>query len=167
MPVTTATYASAATVTISFAGLANAAYQESTAVDNNSTTNYIDCHVGGLLRVGTLTAVGTITFYAYGSYDGTEFTGGVTGVDNAMAWGTDGRLNELGYQTLPILGVVGTSATDDDEYIEFGPFSIAQAFGGVVPRKWGIVVLNSTGAAFHATQTSSECQYTGITHTTA
>jgi hypothetical protein len=55
--------------------------------------------------------------------------------------------------------------SDDDDYVTWGPFSIAQAFGGVMPRKWGIVLYNGTGAALNATQTDSECQYSGLTIT--
>lgn len=167
MAVTTVTYSSATSVTITPASLADGAYRESSAVNNNSTTNYIDCLVGGLVRVGTLSATGSISIYAYGSYDGTEYTAGVSGTDGTITWGTTGRSGVLGYQELPLLGTVITDLTDDDDYKTWGPFSIAQAFGGSVPPKWGIVILNSTGAAFHATQTSSECQYTGVTYTTA
>lgn len=171
MAVSTITYSSPATVTITYTSLADGGYQESTAVNNNSTTNYIDCLVGGLIRIGAVSADGTIQIYAYGSYDGTEYTAGMTGTDNTIAWGTDGRTGVDSYNNLPLLGVVVTDALDDvdssSEYIPFGPYSIAQCFGGTVPTKWGIVVKNSTGAAFHATQTSSECQYIGVTYTTA
>lgn len=166
MAVSTITYATNS-VTITYTSLADGGYRECTALNNNSSSNYLDCQVGGLIRVGTLTATGSIAIYAYGSYDGTEFTAGVTGTDGTITWGTTGRTGLLGYQDLILLGVVTTDATDDDDYKEFGPYSIAQAFGGNVPLKWGIVVKNSTGAAFHGTQTSSECQYTGITYTTA
>ena len=165
MAVITTTYAAAATVTITPASVANAGYRQSAAVDNATSVMYDDCHVGGLVRVGTLTATGSISIFAYGSYDGTEYTAGLDGADSTITWGTTGRSGLLGYQSLPLLGNVPTDATDDDDYVAWGPFSIAAAFGGVVPRKWGIVILNSTGASFQATQTSSECQYSGITFT--
>ena len=38
--------------------------------------------------------------------------------------------------------------------------SIARLYGGVLPRKWGIVVVNSTGAAL-AGSNNSAC-FTGI-----
>ena len=109
---------------------------------------------------------GSISIYAYASYDGTEYTGGLDGADGTVTWGTTPSTSIVdGYQALVLLGVVGTENADDDKYVRWGPFSIAQAFGGTVPPKWGIVIKNNTLAALHATQTSSECQYTGVTFT--
>ena len=39
------------------------------------------------------------------------------------------------------------------------PLSVAAAFGGVMPRKWAIVVENRTGIAF---STGTSAQYSGI-----
>lgn len=160
-------YASAATVTISPASVADGAYRESTAIDNATSVKYVDALVGGIVRVGAVAADGTIAIYAYGSYDGTEYTAGLTGSDGTIIWGTTGSTGVDGYLNLPLLGVVSVDTTDDDDYVRWGPFSVAEAFGGALPPKWGIVIKNQTGTAFHATQTSSECQYTGITYTSA
>jgi hypothetical protein len=156
-------YSSPATVTITPASLADGGYRESTAIDNGTSVKYIDAMVGGLIRVGAVAADGTIAIFAYGSYDGTEYTAGVSGTDGTITWGTTGRSGVEGYNNLPLLGMVSVDTTDDDDYVTWGPFSVAEAFGGVLPTKWGIVIRNNTGTAFHATQTSSECQYTGIT----
>jgi hypothetical protein len=160
-------YSSPATVTITPASLADGGYRESTAIDNGTSVKYVDALVGGLVRIGAVAADGTIAIFAYGSYDGTEYTAGVSGTDGTITWGTTGRSGVDGYNNLPLLGVVSVDTTDDDDYVTWGPFSVAQAFGGVLPTKWGIVIRNSTGTGFHATQTSSECQYTGITYTSA
>jgi hypothetical protein len=157
-------YSSAQSLTITPASLASAGWRMSDAVDNNATNNYIDCHVGGLIRVGTLAATGYLAIYAYGTYDGTEYTAGLNGAaDATITWGTTGRSGLLSYLNLPLLGLVTTDATDDDDYVTWGPYSVAGAFGILMPRKWGIVIYNGTGAALQATQTSSEAQYTGIT----
>ena len=160
-------YSSPATVTITPASLADGGYRESTAIDNGASVKYVDALVGGLVRIGAVAADGTIAIFAYGSYDGTEYTAGVSGTDGTITWGTTGRSGVEGYNNLPLLGVVSVDTTDDDDYVTWGPFSVAQAFGGVLPTKWGIVIRNNTGTAFHATQTSSECQYTGVTYTSA
>lgn len=160
-------YASAATVTISPASVADGGYRESTAIDNATSVKYVDALVGGIVRVGAVAADGTIAIYAYGSYDGTEYTAGLTGSDGTITWGTTGSTGVDGYLNLPLLGVANVDTTDDDDYVRWGPFSVAQAFGGTLPPKWGVVIKNQTGTAFHATQTSSECQYTGITYTQA
>lgn len=163
--VSTITYSTNKTVTITPASLADGGFRESTAVNNDSSTNYIDCLVGGLVRLGTVSADGTIAIYAYGSYDGTEYTAGVSGTDGTITWGTTGRSGVESAANLILLGIASTDSTDSNDYVTWGPFSIAQAFGGSVPPKWGIVLKNSSGAALHATQTSSECVYTGVTYT--
>lgn len=161
MATQTTTYASAASLTLGLASLADGGYRESTAVDNG-TNKYIDALVGGKIQVGAVSADGTIEFYAYGTYDGTEYTAGLTGTDGTVTWGTTGSTGVDGAQNLPFLGVVAVDTTDDNDDVRWGPFSIAAAFGGVLPQKWGIVVRNRTGLAFHATGTNNECQFTGI-----
>ena len=44
------------------------------------------------------------------------------------------------------------------------PLGVAQAFGGVMPRRWGIVVHNRAFLAFDTTGCSAS--YTGISYTT-
>ena len=79
-----------------------------------------------------------------------------------MTWGTTGSTGLDGANNLPLLGVISVDATDDNDDARWGPFSVAQAFGGVLPTKWGIVIKNSTGASLHATGTNNECQFMGI-----
>lgn len=167
MAVATITYSSANTVTITLTSLADAGWRESTALNNNSSTNYVDCLVGGKIQIGAVGADGTIEIYAYGSYDGTEYTAGLTGSDGTITWGTTGSTGVDSYFNLPLLGTVIVDTTDDNDDVRWGPFSIAAAFGGSVPPKWGVVVRNRTGTAFHATGTNNECQYTGVTYTVA
>jgi hypothetical protein len=58
------------------------------------------------------------------------------------------------------INVVANSAT----YIG-GPFSVAAAFGGVLPDHWGIVIENKTGATLDASIGSS--WYQGVFQTVA
>lgn len=159
-------YAAAASVTITVTSLADGGYRESTAVDNSSN-KYVDALVGGKVQIGAVGADGTFSIFAYGSYDGTEYTAGVTGSDGTITWGTTGTTGVDGYLNLPLLGVVSVDTTDDNDDVRWGPFSVAQAFGGVLPTKWGVIIKNSTGTAFHATGTNNECQFQGITYTIA
>ena len=162
MATTTINYASPAPVTITYASLADGGYRESTAVDNSSN-KYIDALVGGIVRIGSPTADGTIAIYAYGTYDGTEYTAGLDGSDGTITWGTTPSTTGVdGYLNLPLLGVISVDGTDDSDDARWGPFSVAQAFGGILPQKWGVVIKNSTGASLHATGTNNECQYMGI-----
>lgn len=159
MATTNIAYATAASVTLTATSLADGSWRQSTAVDN--TTNlYMDAHIGGSIQTGTTpTANGTIDIYAYGTYDGTNYTGGASGTDGAYT--ADGE--EL---LFPLLLSITVDATSDQDYV-FGPVSVAQAFGGVLPSKWGIVIENNTGAALNATGTNNEVQFQGVTYTSA
>lgn len=167
MATVTVNYAAAASITLGLTSLADGGYRESAAVDNGTTDKYLDAQVGGKIQIGAVSADGTISIYAYGSYDGTEYTAGLTGSDGTITWGTTGTTGVDGYLNLPLLGVVSVDTTDDNDDVRWGPFSVAQAFGGVLPTKWGIVVKNSTGIAFHATGTNNECQFIGIKYDSA
>lgn len=162
-------YASSTAITITLTSLGDGGYRESTAVDN--TTNlYMDALVGGSIAMNaTISADGSFTVYAYGSWDGgTNYTGGLAGTDETITWGTTPSTSSVeGYKNLMVLGVVNVDTTDDGNDIEFGPFGVAQAFGGVLPPKWGIVILNNTGAAFDATGTNNAVKYSGIEYTSA
>jgi hypothetical protein len=157
-------YSSAATLTLTgLNGLASTEWWGSAAVDN-SASGFLDVHVGGKIVINTtIGANGYIEVYAYGSYDGTTVTSGLNNVSlpGAITWGTN--TSELGYQDLRLLGVASVGINDNGgDVVEFGAFSIAQAFGGFVPKTWGIVIKNSTGATFDATGTGNQIAYTGV-----
>lgn len=156
------TYSAATAVTITNTSLAAGAYRESTSVDNG-TNRYIDALVGGIIQIGALGADGVIDIFAYGSYDGTNYTAGVTGTDGTITWGTTGNTGVDGFLDLRYLGSVACDTTDDNDEKRWGPFSVASAFGGALPTKWGIVIRNGTDAAFHATGTNNECEFIGVT----
>lgn len=134
----------------------------SSALVDNQTNLYVDALVGGSLQVGTPTAAGTIDIYVAGSWDGVAFTAGVDAGDGTITWGTTGSTHVNGERDLPLLRAVSIAATDDNNDVFFGPFSIASAFGGIMPLEWCIVVENNTGAALHATGTNNHLEYTGI-----
>lgn len=140
------------------ASVANATYDFSASVDNSSNL-YVDALVSGKITTGTSPTAGTITFYVYGEDGNGQYSGGVSGSDG----GTPGS----GEQTqIPIMLIVTTDATSNHTY-EYGPIAIAQFFGGVLPRKWGIGMLNSTGVALNSTAGNHVCAYQGISFTIA
>ncbi len=161
-----------ATVTINYAGasgtaitwtltsLANGSWRQSASVDN-TTNKYVDALVGGSVQTGTTpTANTSIDIYAYGQYDGSaEFTAGCSGSD--AAYTADGEETLLRY-----LGSIVVDATSDQDY-EWGPWSVASAFGGIMPQRWGLVAENNTGATLNATGTNNETLYTGIKYDSA
>lgn len=159
-------YSAVQSITATLAGLADGAWRGSASVDN-ATNKFVDALVGGKVQVGAVPADGSIEIYAYGSYDGTEFTAGVSGTDGTITWGTSGTTGADGMADLPLLGVIYIDTADDNKDKTFGPFSVAAAFGGVLPPKWGVIVRNRTGIAFHATGASNEVQFTGIKYDVA
>ena len=145
----THTLASLATDTSLIAG------RQSTVHDNSASDLFVDAHVGGKITTGTSpTASKQIEVWAFGSYDGTTYGAG--------AGASDANFSPTGEKTqMTLLKVIPTDSTSNHTY-EWGPFSIAQAFGGVLPRKWGIFVVHNTGVNLNSTGGNHETKYTGI-----
>lgn len=144
-----AAYGSKTAVTITLTSLANAAGRESTVIDN-TTTKYLDL----LLRILTKgQASGTVTLdiYAYAALGDTTYTDGATGSDAAFT--AANRLNAV-----PVGSVQMNAATGPVSKM----FSVAQAFGGVLPDKVGFIFINSSGAALSATGGDHVVEYEGV-----
>lgn len=166
MATTSVNYGTSTAITCSLAGLtALTGWQSSVAVDNQ-TNLFMDALVGGSIQVGSgISADGTLEVYLYGSWDGTEYSGGLAGTDTTISWGLDASVN--GASMLSLIAVLNVDATDDDVDIKIPPRSVASAFGGVMPRKWGVVIHNNTNANLHATGTNNSIEYTGIKYDSA
>ena len=92
--------------------------------------------------------------WAFGSWDGATYSAG--------AGASDGGFTPTGEKTLMrLLQIIPTDATSNHTY-EFGPCSIALAFGGFVPRKWGVFVVHNTGVNLNATGSNHEIKHTPI-----
>lgn len=156
-------YSAATAITLTQTSLGSAGYRETTAIDNSSNL-YLDALVGGSTQIGAVGAGNwTIEIYAYASWDATLYTAGIAGSDATITWGTSSSVN--GFNDLVPLGVANVEGTDDNDDRPWGPFSVAAAFGGRLPTKWGLVIKNNTGTAFHATGTNNTVKYMGITET--
>ena len=161
--VTTATPAnqSVVTHTITLASLATSstlvAGREGTAIDNG-TDDALDAMVGGFVTTGTGPTAGQIEIWVYGSYDGTSYSGGATGSDAALTPQTKTLLR--------LLTVIPTTTTANQKYT-WGPFSVAAAFGGTMPRKWGCWVTHSTVAALNSTGSNHEIKHTPVRYESA
>jgi hypothetical protein len=153
MATTKAAYASSASITITLNSLGSTNARESTAIDNG-TNLYLDAHVRVTVNVGSVSGSPVVHVYAYGSEDGSTYPDTVTGSDAAVT---------LEDPTVLRLAAVIPCPTSSKAY-ESDVLSIARLYGGVLPRKWGIVVKNSTGAAFSGSGCSAA--YTGLHLTT-
>lgn len=156
----TPVYGTPVTITITLASLANSATagRASTAIAN-TTDLAVDCTVGGRVTTGAgPTTNNQIQIWVYGSYDGTIYTAGASGTDAALTPNYIGLL-------FPLQSVVVTN-TSSATY-NWGPFSVAQAFGGTMPRSWGIWVLNNSGVALSASSSNHEIKYTPVKYQSA
>lgn len=147
-------------LTCTLTGLASSATvgRQSTVVDNTSALA-----VDALVTVGVSTVASApasdkaVYVYVFGSEDGTNFD-----MDDAAPGATDAAYTINAATNLK--GPVTISCpTASKTYRK--TFSIAQFFGGVMPRKWGIVVCNQTNNALGATAIG--CSYTNINYTNA
>lgn len=129
-------------ITCTIPGLANSGQRGSTAVDN--TVNlFLDALVQVQVKTNAAgtSATGTVNIYAYGTADGgTVYSDGVTGVDGAVTLSSPPNMRLIG-----VINANANAVTYDSP-----PFSVAAAFGGILPDHWGIVVENLTGAALDA-----------------
>jgi len=142
------------TITCSIASLTNNSARQSTVIDNSSNL-YIDALV--FIQIASpsasTSASGFVEVFAYGTVNGgTTYTEGCSG--------TDGSLTMVSPTNLRPLGIVNVVANSTTYY--GGPFSVAQAFGGILPEKWGIVLRNSTGGTLNSTEGNHAKLYQGV-----
>jgi hypothetical protein len=129
--------------TLTLASLASSATagRESTKIDNTA-----DLYLDALVSLNLALTTGTIGndkaayVYAYGSLDNTNFPDTVTGADAGITLNDPTQLRLIG-----VINLLAQSTT-----YKGGPFSVAAAFGGVLPPYWGIVVRNYSGIALAA-----------------
>ena len=125
----------------------------STAIDNTTNLFQDALVVLKVKTAGSLVAPAFVTVYAYGTVDGgTTYTEAATG--------TDAGLTLTNPPNARIIGVISTPVTATT-YIA-GPWSVAAAFGGVLPDHWGIVVVNTSGAAFDTTEGNFSKTFQGV-----
>ncbi len=126
-------------------GLATSAARSSVKVDNQSS-RYIDaiCQFKIKPASGSLGDRYAVFFFAWGAADDVSpiFPAGVTGVDEAVS---------VTLETLSIRQV-GSIYVPSASILISPPFSVAPAFGNVLPPVWGILAINRCGLALDATE---------------
>jgi hypothetical protein len=149
MTTATISYGTSTSITLTLPA-ANAA-RESTAIDN-TTNKFVDALVHVKFTAGTVATNKQALVWVYGSEDGTNFDGAATGTDAAYTMRVPDAF---------ALGCVIPTPTNSAVYQK--TFSVAQLFGGVLPRKWGLV-FQSDGTG---TPASGSFTYTGIKYDSA
>ena len=167
MTVTTITYAADSALAITLTGpLTTGAFRSSANFNNNSSTNYVDCLVGGMIgSAGTSWAAGeTVDIYAMANYSDTSTDiGGAR--DAAYAQGDGDQVSDTDFILANVgplifsIGLHGTPTTNMDYH--WGPVSIASAFGGTMPKNWHLLVHNNTSGSVD----SGNINVIGVTYT--
>lgn len=140
-------YGSVVTMTVtnlhSLASSATAGWQS--AVVDNMTDLYEDALVQVVLDfANTAPANSRAAFiYAYAGLE-TTYTNPASGSEATITL-TDVTTTA---QNLKLVGSVPYNTAD--EAVESAVFSVAAAFGGILPPKWGLVIVNHSGAALAA-----------------
>lgn len=151
--------ATATVIACTLTSLAATSARESATVDNTSNL-YDDALVQVRAKIGATTPTNdkSVYIYAWGVIDPTspKFPDVVTGSDAAITLNSPTQLR--------LIGVLNTPTASTSYVSE--PMSVAAAFGGVLPQKWGIVIVNSS-AVFTATSTDHTIEYQGVYYTIA
>lgn len=158
-------YASPVTLTITNANLAasvTAGWQS--AVQDNSSNLYLDALAEWVLAAVNTAPAGTkrIYCYAWGSNDssGSDFTGtgtNIPGTGEATLTFPDVTANSI---PMPLIGTI--SYPSQNKAINAGPFSIARAFGGILPPKYGIAMVNDSGMTLSVTSIKITPAYASV-----
>ena len=147
-------FGTSTSITITLNSLAASATEgrESTAIDNTSD-KFLDALVNVTVKfvAGTPSSATAVFVYVYGSEDGTNYTDNATGTDAAITFRNPTAMVLLGTIPIPTSGALTYKSH---------PMAVAKAFGGVMPRKWGIAVMVDTGVNLDSTGNSAK--YTGI-----
>lgn len=152
MPIETSYGTSGQAFTITLNSLASSATaaRQSTQI-SNATPLSLDALVFVVLEIqtGTIANDRCAYVYAYGTTDD-----GTTQTENAGA--SDAAITLYDPTNLPLIGVV--QMPSQSSVYRAGPFSVARAFGGILPARWGIVVRNYCGITLRSTGNSAQYQ---------
>lgn len=159
-------YGTRTAMTIALASLASDANLlvgvESDAVDNG-TDLAIDHILDGKITTGTSpTASKEIRVYVAASWDGTAWPDAFDGTGSAETITSSDIRNDA----IKLAKVLGTDGTSNRSYY-FDGVSVAQLYGGRMPRKYVVFVTHSTGVSLNATAGNHAIAYTPIYETVA
>jgi hypothetical protein len=143
------------TITISLASLGAGSWRQGSFVENTSNL-LLEAFVQSVVKTGA-TGAGTVDLWLYGSLDGTTYSDGATGVDGTFSPTATPNLVLLGSVNTPVATTSYTSRI----------FSVAAAFGGNIPKQWGIAAHNTNGSALDSTAGNFSMTYLGLTYQSA
>jgi hypothetical protein len=151
-------YGTPTDIAVTLASLASSATagREGPAV-SNASDNFADAHIYVKIKTqnsGTIGNDSAVYVYAYGSSDeGTPvYPDTVTGADAAITLNSPTQLKLIGKI---FVAAINTTYKSD-------ALPVAWAFGGALPKRWGIVLRNYCGTALSSTGGDHRVHYQGI-----
>ena len=137
----------------SLASSATAGWQS--AVVDNTTDKFLDVMVYFILDFAATAPANSKGIYALAySGIGASYTNPASGAEGTITL-PDVTTNPLSLRSIGFIPYVTS-----DEIVESPHFSIGLAFGGTMPPKWGVVLMNHSGAALAAS--GNTAKYYGI-----
>jgi len=164
--VLTQTYSANTAITLDLSSLGASstfvAGRESTQIDN-TTTQYVDAIVNVLgitESASAATAYQGINVYVWGA----DTSLATTAIDTLDGTDSAETITLPTLQSLRLAGRAFTTVTTASQVYYFMPFSIAQLFGGVMPKFWGLFVATDLTGGLAAAM-SGKFSFNGITYT--
>lgn len=136
---------------------------ESAVIDNTSNL-FVDAYLTGRFKANnSAPTAGQIQVYVGVLLNDTEYPDVFDGTKSTETVTSADIRNSI----LRLASVIPTDTTTNRIY-EFAPVSVAQLFGGIMPRKWFVFVTHSMVQTLNATASAGgQCWYTGIKYTDA
>ena len=165
MATVTPSYAASTAITIGLATTPLASSSSFTtgresAEQNNTSDKYDDAFVSGKITVGTTPTINTqILVYVWGADTslGTTAIGPLDGTDSDESWNTAGEYSGF----LKLGAALQVDATTSNRTYNFA-FGVANLFGGIMPKYWGLFVTHNTGVALNSTAGNHAITFQGI-----
>jgi hypothetical protein len=167
MATVTMNYAASATITIAPENVASSsdftAGVES-AVVSNVSDKYVDVLVSGFWTSGTTPTVNTtVAVYAYSVQDDAPTYQDVFDGTSSAETVTGGNINSV----VRLLGALSVTTNTSNRAYHLAPSSVAQAFGGVMPQRWGLFIAHNTGVNSNSTAGNHVWKMQGIKYDVA
>lgn len=164
MPTLVTNYGANTAIAMDLAGLASSstllAGRESSQIDN-TTNKFVDVMVSGSVSVGaTPTANTQIVIYVWGA----DTSLATTPIDTLDGTDSAETLTNTGIRdALRFAAAISVPATTSDLAYPVLPFSVAQLFGGLMPKFWGLFVTHNTVAALRNNAVNTNAfEYVGV-----
>lgn len=145
-------YGTDTAVTITLASLASAGARQSDVIDN-STNEYVDYLVTVKLKTGASAPSSDKAAHIYvAAGNGTIRAENAGATDAAITLSSPSNATRIGYISMPSASTTYYA----------GPFSVAAAFGGALPKDFAIIVENRHGQALTSTAGDHAVYYTPV-----